>query len=62
MEFTLKNLPLLPGSYFFSAAVYDKKISHPHDHHYKKYMFNVAGNPLSPSGIANIDFEFKAVS
>ena len=35
----IKKCPLLPGTYYFSVAVYDYNIQHPFDHHDKLYTF-----------------------
>ncbi len=40
-------LPLLPGAYTLSAAVYDEQELHPFDHHHQCYPFQVA----SPDGV-----------
>jgi ABC-type polysaccharide/polyol phosphate transport system ATPase subunit len=40
-------LPLLPGHYSLSAAVYDERELHPFDHHHQSYPFQVA----SPDGV-----------
>ncbi|MBN1423892.1 ABC transporter ATP-binding protein [Candidatus Fermentibacteria bacterium] len=41
VEFHVDRLPLLPGVYFLSAAVYDQSIRHPYDHHDTMYRFRV---------------------
>jgi lipopolysaccharide transport system ATP-binding protein len=41
MEYTIPSLPLLKGSYLFSAAIYDSKARHAYDHHHQAYTFHV---------------------
>lgn len=41
VEFHVPRLPLLPGVYLLSAAVYDQSIRHPYDHHDAMYRFRV---------------------
>ncbi len=46
MEYTIPRLPLLKGSYLFSAAIYDDKASHAYDHHHQAYSFHVTEGDL----------------
>jgi len=39
--YEIDKLNLLPGTYYFSAALYDSEISHPFDHHEQLYPFMV---------------------
>ena len=39
--YRVEALPLLPGSYTLSAAVYDERELHPFDHHHQVYPFQV---------------------
>ncbi len=41
IDYVVDSLPLLEGEYLFSAAVYDYSMSHPFDHHERKYPFRV---------------------
>jgi hypothetical protein len=41
MDYTIDFLPLLPGTYLFSATIYDHAGLHPFDHHHCKYLFRV---------------------
>ncbi|NJN66971.1 MAG: ABC transporter ATP-binding protein [Chloroflexaceae bacterium] len=41
VEYTIESLPLLEGEYLLTAAVYDYTMSHPYDHHERKYPFRV---------------------
>jgi lipopolysaccharide transport system ATP-binding protein len=47
VTYRVDALPLLPGAYILSAAVYDERELHPFDHHHQCYPFQVA----SPDGI-----------
>jgi lipopolysaccharide transport system ATP-binding protein len=41
IDYIIESLPLLEGTYFFSAAIYDHTGTHPYDHHQLKYVFRV---------------------
>jgi len=41
MDYIVENLPLLPGKYLFSAAVYRKDLRTPFDHHERSFSFRV---------------------
>lgn len=41
VDYTIPFLPLLEGTYRFSAAVYDYSCVHPYDHHDRMYTFTV---------------------
>ena len=41
MDYIVDNLPLLPGKYLFSAAVYRKDLRTPFDHHERSFSFRV---------------------
>jgi hypothetical protein len=43
VRYRLEALPLLPGHYTLSAAVYDERELHPFDHHHQCYPFRVVG-------------------
>jgi lipopolysaccharide transport system ATP-binding protein len=47
ISYRVDALPLLPGAYTLSAAVYDERELHPFDHHHQCYPFQVA----SPDGV-----------
>jgi lipopolysaccharide transport system ATP-binding protein len=42
LRYRVEALPLLPGAYTLSAAVYDEQELHPFDHHHQSYPFQVA--------------------
>lgn len=41
VDYRIERLPLLPGTYELSAAVYDRTASHPYDHHHRRFTFHV---------------------
>ncbi|GIV97992.1 MAG: ABC transporter [Herpetosiphonaceae bacterium] len=41
VDYMIDQLPLLDGEYLFSAAAYDWTMSHPYDHHDRKYPVRV---------------------
>ncbi len=41
VDYVVPFLPLLEGTYQFSAAIYDYSCIHPYDHHDRLYTFNV---------------------
>jgi lipopolysaccharide transport system ATP-binding protein len=40
-QYSLESLPLQPGSYQLTCAIYDHRIVHPYDHHHRMYTFDV---------------------
>lgn len=46
VECQVPSLPLLAGTYHFSAAVYDHSCVHPYDHHDRMYAFSVQPTAL----------------
>jgi hypothetical protein len=56
VEFAVPRLPLLPGIYVLSAAVYDRSIRHPYDHHDGMYRFRVGREgTLEAEGVVSFD-------
>ncbi len=41
VEYRVESLPLLPGTYLFSASIYDQSCLRAYDHHEKMYTFKV---------------------
>ena len=37
----MEHVPLLPGTYYFSAVAYDWSCRHPYDHHDQLYTFTI---------------------
>jgi len=46
VDYIIKSLPLLPGTYLFSAAIYDHTGMYPFDHHDRAYTFKVRGGSV----------------
>lgn len=44
IDYVIDELPLLPGSYLFSAALYDTAGAVAYDHHHMAYTFRVSAN------------------
>jgi len=44
MDYIIPHLPLLPGTYSLSAALYDSTGAHAYDHHHMVYTFRVHPN------------------
>jgi ABC-type polysaccharide/polyol phosphate transport system ATPase subunit len=49
VKFVIPELPLFPGEYLFSAAVYDPALQVAYDHHNMLYSFKVASSPGMPA-------------
>jgi ABC-type polysaccharide/polyol phosphate transport system ATPase subunit len=45
IEYVIPRLPLLEGTYLFSAAIYDDTAQHAYDHHHTAYTVRVIQNP-----------------
>ena len=57
------NLPLLPGTYYFSMAVYDYAIIHPYDHREQQFAFQVRrGASLERYGVVCIPCQWRHVA
>ena len=41
VDYTIDSLPLVPGTYELSVAVYDRTCTHAYDHHHRLYRFEV---------------------
>lgn len=41
IHYAIESLPLLAGTYQFSATCYDSACAHPYDHHHRMYTFRV---------------------
>jgi ABC-type polysaccharide/polyol phosphate transport system ATPase subunit len=46
IDYIIDSLPLLPGTYLFSAAIYDHTGMYPFDHHDRTYLFRVRQGPI----------------
>jgi len=54
VKFIIPELPLFPGEYLFSAAVYDETLGIAFDHHELAYSFRVTGGPKGQFGTVKI--------
>lgn len=55
-------LPLLGGTFYLSAAVYDHYIKHPFDHREQQFVFNVnSGTALERYGVVRLDTQWEHV-
>jgi lipopolysaccharide transport system ATP-binding protein len=55
IDYRVDALPLLPGIYQFSAAIYDYESIHPYDHHHRLYTFVVQpGATMEHEGLFQI--------
>ena len=46
VDYIIESLPLLEGTYFLTAALYDHTGAHPFDHHQLKYAFRVQAGQI----------------
>jgi len=55
MDYSIEALPLLPGHYEFTAAIYDYSSTHPYDHRHRAFTFEVQPGPMGTrEGIVHI--------
>jgi len=55
MDYIIEALPLLPGHYEFTAAIYDHSSTHPYDHRHRAFTFEVQPGPMGPrEGVVHI--------
>jgi lipopolysaccharide transport system ATP-binding protein len=55
MDYVIDALPLLPGRYEFTAAIYDQSSTHPYDHRHRAFTFEVQAGPKGArEGIVDI--------
>jgi hypothetical protein len=55
IDYAIDFLPLLPGRYEFTAAIYDYSSTHPYDHRHRAFTFEVQAGPISGrEGIVHI--------
>jgi lipopolysaccharide transport system ATP-binding protein len=55
VDYVIPSLPLLPGRYEFTAAIYDYQSVHPYDHQHRAYTFEVqAGELAAEEGLVHI--------
>lgn len=56
IDFVIPSLPLLKGTYLFSAVLYDHEGSHAYDHHHMAYTFRVIPGALIAERYGSIYF------
>ena len=64
MDYVMKKLPLLPGTYFFTVAIHDETMTRFYEYHERRYSFEVRPGPVSarePYGIFYIPSEWEHV-
>jgi lipopolysaccharide transport system ATP-binding protein len=55
VDYIIESLPLLPGNYEFTAAIYDYHSVHPYDHQHRAYTFEVQpGSTIEKEGLVHI--------
>jgi hypothetical protein len=55
VDYVVESLPLLPGRYEFTAAIYDHSSTHPYDHRHRSFTFEVQpGSMGARDGIVHI--------
>jgi lipopolysaccharide transport system ATP-binding protein len=55
VDYVIKSLPLLPGHYEFTAAIYDYHSVHPYDHWHRAHTFDVQAGTISETeGLVHI--------
>lgn len=59
VEYIIDSLPLLNGTYLFTAAVYDFACVNPYDHHEKRFTFKVEDDSRKDYGIFYIPCRWK---
>jgi energy-coupling factor transporter ATP-binding protein EcfA2 len=60
MDYVIDVLPLLPGRYEFTAAIYDHSSTHPYDHRHRAFTFEVQPGPMGArEGLVHIPSDWK---
>ena len=59
VEYRMESVPLLPGTYHFSAAVYDYRGLHAYDHWEQNWKFHVLESPEMPERLGLITIPAK---
>jgi len=59
VEYNIDSLPLLEGTYLFTAAIYDYNCVNPYDHHERKFIFKVIKDDVKDVGLIYIPCEWK---
>lgn len=59
VSYEIISVPMMPGTYLFTAAVYDYPCVHPYDHHHMRYDFRVIENEITDTGLIYIPCRWK---
>lgn len=60
VDYMIESLPLLPGRYELTAAIYDHNSIHPYDHQHRAYIFEVqVGAKLEKEGLVHIPCQWE---
>jgi lipopolysaccharide transport system ATP-binding protein len=60
MDYVIHSLPLMPGRYEFTAAIYDHSSTHPYDHRHRAFTFEVQPGPLGTrEGLVDITCDWE---
>ncbi|OQY45985.1 MAG: hypothetical protein B6242_08985 [Anaerolineaceae bacterium 4572_78] len=63
MDYVIKKLPLNPGEYELTIAIYNRDSTIAHDHHHRMYPFTVLSQDVwQEEGVVHIDAEWKHAS
>lgn len=63
IDYVIDALPLLPGTYEFTAAIYDYYSIHPFDHRHREFSFRVFSAEGSPEeGVVSIPCHWRHLS
>ena len=60
MDYIIETLPLTPGRYEFTAAIYDHTSTHPYDHRHRAFTFEVQAGALGArEGVVHIPSQWE---
>lgn len=54
VEWRIERLALMEGRYELSAACYDETLSHPYDHHHRRFPLNIRGGAGEAFGLVRL--------
>ena len=62
LDYVIDDLPLVPGHYEFTAAIYDYHSTHPYDHRHRQFAFRVVrGSSHDDEGVVIIPCHWEHV-
>ena len=62
VDYIVDALPLLPGRYEFTAAIYDRHSVHPYDHQHRAFTFEVQAGDPEAEGLVRIPCRWESRS